>query len=50
MKKKLLEDNIKEEKEIKKLEKFLRLGRKGEVFSSSFKMEGFDCIFVICFY
>ena len=50
MKKKLLEDNIKEEKEIKKLEKLLGLGRKRKVPSSRFKMEGLDCILAICFH
>jgi len=50
LKQKLLADKRKDEKEIKKLEKLLRLGHKGKVLSSRFKMEGLDCIFAICFH
>lgn len=45
-KQKLLEDNKKEDKEIKKLEKLLRLDKKKKM-PSQFSTEGLDCIFRI---
>ncbi|KAJ7381290.1 hypothetical protein OS493_001411 [Desmophyllum pertusum] len=48
LKQKLLADNSKEEKEIKKLEKLLKLGSKGKVPSSKFKTEGLDYLLEVC--
>lgn len=42
----LAEDNAKEDKEIKKLEKLLKINKKQKV-PSKFSSDGLDCIFLI---
>lgn len=42
----LAEDNIKEDKEIKRLEKLLKINKKKRV-PSKFSSDGLDCIFLI---
>ena len=47
LKLRLLAENRKEDKEIKRLEKLLKLGSKEKVTCTKFKADGLDCIFLL---